>query len=187
MYTNRSTRRNAVLTLLILPFLGFLTGCFMDRGGEEQPVQISETDISIGMSLADFKRLFPDAPVSSGSQWRREADFYGLAGEWVYTFGDGRLAWYVFNAYESEVTRDNFDRYLAATRQAIEAYSSRFGEPVEQQEGIEQFQDPSKTDHRGYRVLEARWNRQHGQLKIAFTFMGENLPYRFFMTIEART
>ena len=131
-----------------------------------------------GISAAAFaeieRKLLPGGIAEKG-QWGEKATLHGVAGQWVYSFDEGKLDWYTFSRYwneEGEVTLENFDKGLSAARALIAFYTARLGKPQASSEKNTRFVDPHKKHHWGYDVIEARWATPEGKLKVSFDFHG---------------
>ncbi len=173
--------------LVILPFLLVASGC---AGEQEEKAAAGpgsgERVITIGMSFTEFKSIYPEAVLSDDGQWEYEDSLHGVDGTWIYSFSDRRLSWFVFNAYEPEISGETFQRCLEATRRLIGEYSMRYGKPAKETRGIEQYRDPKLLPHAGYSVLEARWSAGSSMVEVQFHFMGDKDQYRFFVTVGGR-
>ena len=166
-------------------FALLLAACDSRNAHENGHTKTLTTDnIAIGMSLADFYAIFPQARLSSDGEWSRPDELFGLRGDWTYSFYHQRLGWYLFNSYQSHVDRTNFDLYLTATRNAIKAYSDQFGEPTQVVDGILDFKSPSQG-YSGYPVLKASWRTKEQTLRVDFTLLGSaGEQYQFLFTVE---
>lgn len=171
-------------TLAILSLLAAAGGCV---GEQEEKTAGSpgsgERVIAIGMSFTEFQNIYPEAVLSADGQWEYEASLHGVDGTWIYSFSNRRLSWFVFNAYEPEISSETFQLCLEATRRLIGEYSMRYGKPAEEIRGIEQYRDPKLLPHAGYSVLEAKWAAESSVVEVQFHFMGDKDQYRFFVTV----
>jgi hypothetical protein len=161
-----------------------LGGC---TGGKAETMKSSnsaEGVPQVGMSLADFRTLFPDVKPDSHGQWPRDAELHGLSGGWTYTFKDDRLQWFMFDVYERTVDAAHFDRCLEATRRIMDDYRARYGEPAAVEEGTLRFRDPGQDHHWGYPVLEASWVTTAEKIRVSFKFKGSHGDYYFLVKVE---
>ncbi|MBW2701457.1 MAG: hypothetical protein JRF33_11630 [Deltaproteobacteria bacterium] len=131
-----------------------------------------------GISAAAFaeieRKLLPGGIAEKG-QWGEKATLHGVAGQWVYSFDEGKLDWYTFSRYwskDGEVTPENFDKGLSAARALIAFYTAKLGKPQASKEKNIRFVDPHKKQHWGYDVIESRWTTPEGKLKVSFDFHG---------------
>lgn len=132
---------------------------------------LTPDDIAIGMSLTDFRSIFPQVRLTPDGEWNRPDELFGLRGDWTYSFYHNRLAWYIFNSYQSQVDKTNFDLDLIAARTAIKVYTERLGEPLSVLDGILAFQDPAKG-YSGYPVTKATWRSKGETIRVDFSVIG---------------
>jgi hypothetical protein len=143
----------------------------------------------IGSDISEVRKQLPPGVKESAYKntitLSAPADLQGLESYWNYRFTDNKLDWKHFHKYLSEVTRENFDRCLEATRKIIKAYTLEYGKPDTVMTGNTQFIDPFKEKHPGYPVLEARWNNIRGaRISAGFIFMGGKGEYNFLVKVN---
>ncbi|GEM_PF-1466442 len=169
----------AVLFILLLTALSVLS-CTDDTEG------VAEARIRTGMTPKAFRTLYPEAELSSYCEYRRKETLGGLSGERTFAFREKKLAWHVFNAYEEEISRENFHRFRDAAESLIDEYRLLHGEPDRKTRGITGFTDPSKSPHEGYEVLSAEWQMPDETSAIRFSFIGDRGKYAFLVTVEGK-
>lgn len=176
----QSRRGNAaVFTCLLLAAFVF-SSCTDEAEGP------ADGHVSVGMSLASFKTLHPGTDLRVSGEYRHRETVEGLPGEWTYAFRDKKLAWYVFNAYEDEISREKFDQCRAAADFLIERYRKLYGPPDRTTQGLTEFADPAAAAHTGYEVLSAEWQRPEESTSVRFSFIGDGLKYSFLVTVEGK-
>jgi hypothetical protein len=175
-----------VLFAAVLLLLAGLASCA--GGGTERTVDRPQSPLKawIGMSPDQLKTLYPDIAVSADSKDRytRRATEYGLQGEWLYSFTNSQLNWFVFNASETVIDKPNFSACLAATTDIIDSYRQILGQPQNLRVGIDTFNDPEIKPHNGYLVEQATWESPVGRIRVDFSFLGENKAYEFLVTLQ---
>ncbi|MBN2431009.1 MAG: hypothetical protein JXQ27_06010 [Acidobacteria bacterium] len=171
--------------LMMLGMLaGLLGGCSGGKAETMNSPQNADDYPHVGMTLAEFRAIFPAVKPDSYGQWPRNAELHGLAGGWTYTFQDGRLQWFLFDVYERTVDAAYFDRCLQATRRLMEDYRARYGEPADVEEGTTRFRDPGQDHHWGYPVLKASWITAAEKIRVSFQFKGSHGDYYFLVKVE---
>ena len=176
--------RIIIFGLLALPFL--LGGCSDGPQTAVNPdVRLTEDDITVGMSLSDFRRVFAEVRPDQSGRWELPATLYGLKGRWTYTFAGDSLSWYVFNAYVEDVSESPFERSLDATKQLVSRYTASLGSPQRVASNMPTFRDPAVAPHAGYSVLQAIWSTRQEKLTVEFYFMGPSERYTFLVTVQA--
>jgi len=140
----------------------------------------------IGMSFDELQKVYPDIKPegSISDRYQRHAKEFGLDGTWTYSFTGNKLKWFIFNAYENTVSKSNFNSYLSATEDMIQNYQLILGTPVRVRSGIHDFNDPTIKPHNGYLVQQVSWNSQLGNVKVDFSFLGENKYYQFLVSVQ---
>jgi len=179
-------KRSSEVGLAAIGIIALLLAACDSRNAPKngRPKALTTDSIAIGMSLAEFYEIFPQARLSSDGEWSRPDELFGLRGDWTYSFYHKRLGWYLFNSYQPHVDRTNFDLYLTATRNAIKAYTDQFGEPAQVVDGILEFKNPSQG-YSGYPVLKASWRTKKQMLRVDFTLLGSaGEQYQFLFTVE---
>ncbi|MBN2496862.1 MAG: hypothetical protein JXR96_19885 [Deltaproteobacteria bacterium] len=140
-----------------------------------------------GMPAAELARLEPallPRGLAVKGQWGEKAELAGVAGEWTYDFEGGELDWVRFSRYwrEDELTAESFAAGLRAARALIARYTAELGKPQASYEKSTRFRDPRRDHHWGYDVIEARWTKPRGKLKVGFDFHGGKGVY--FLLLE---
>lgn len=162
--------------------IGFLIICFL--GAEAFP----QSKVKIGMSLDDFTKIYTGLEqqrYENSLTLLRPENLFGLEEKWGYRFEKGKLDWIYFNKYQDEISEDNFDQCLAATREIISAYTLTYGKPDTLISGDTLFRDPYQKRHWGYDVIEARWKNVNGmKIKVEFTFFGGKGEYSLLVKIN---
>ena len=172
--------------LLSIIFL-ILSGCSDNKDEiNNQQIIISKSDIKPGLALDNFKNIYPDAkPDNATGQWITNIEEEGISGNWIYTFTNEELSWFIFNGYIDEISEEVFYSCKNATEKLITKYTTQYGKPNKIEKGIQIFKDPLKENHWGYPVLGADWIKENYSIHISFSFIGGNKePYRFLVTIE---
>jgi len=179
-------KRSSEVGLAAIGVIAFFFAACDSRSADkgDHAKTLTADNIAIGMSLADFHAIFPQARLSSDGEWSRPDELFGLRGDWTYSFYHKRLGWYLFNSYQSQVDKANFDLYLTATRNAVKAYTDRLGEPAQVVDGILDFKNPAQG-YSGYPVLKALWKAKDRTLRVDFTLLGSaGEQYQFLFTVE---
>lgn len=175
------------------PVLLVVAACLLVLGGcagsaAKAPSIAADSPLKawVGMGLADLKKLYPDlqADAETPGRYVRGATEFNLPGKWTYSFTGDTLKWFIFNAYQNEVTKNNFNSYLTASTEMIDSYSQILGRPAKLRSGIGEFNDPAEKPHNGYLVQQASWNSNQGNVKVDFSFLGENHYYQFLVSIQ---
>ncbi len=145
----------------------------------------AERGIRLGMSIDDFRALYPQARVNEGDQFIRQSREFGIPGRWVYSFHGDRLSWFMFNAHQTDVSADLFERTYQAANDFINKYSVLYGTPWREDQGHNEFINPAEKAHRGYKVKEAQWRIPDGRVVVDFSFLGEGGVYSLLLTVQA--
>jgi len=128
-----------------------------------------------------YPHLFPNGILLRGA-FTKEGTWNGLDGKWYFKFEDGKLESFSFSHYISDfkdLTEENFDKCLAATRKIIDDCSSH-GKP-KTTEGTLKFRDPGKDRHWGYDVIKAVWK---DETEVIFDFFGGKGTYFFVVKFQ---
>ncbi|TFG64113.1 MAG: hypothetical protein E4H36_03875 [Spirochaetales bacterium] len=141
------------------------------------------TDIRVGMTSAEFSRTIENA--AADGQVSKPQKLYGLSGAWTWDFREGRLDWYLWDAYVDEITENNFNLCLEAARRIIRDCTTRLGKPANEETGNLSFRDPFEDHHWGYPVLSAEWATPAVKLRAGFKFMGSKGEYHLLVSLEA--
>lgn len=165
---------------MILLAASLTTACSGDSA------DVPETDIHIGMSVANFRKIHPEAEIRSSGQFRKRETVKGLDGNWTFSFLDKELSWFVFNAYEEKVNPENFQAIYESAQALIGRYTEVYGSPAGTAEGITHFADPAKALHEGYEVISAEWRMGSEYLAVRFNFIGDRSKYAFLVTVEGK-
>lgn len=171
--------------MMLAPLLALIaaTGVFPGTAPQDRPVP--DRSVRVGMSFREFTALYPEASIMGGTgQWNSDASVQGLPGSWAYDFKDGRLQWYQFNSYVSEINEKNFTRCLDAAVKIIEKYKKIYGSPYIHKEGKKIFIDPYTSHHWGYPVLRAVWKTGSEHILVSYQFFGGKGEYHFIVKIE---
>lgn len=155
---------------------------------DEAPIVAANSPLKtwVGMNLSELQKVYPDiqADPSISDRYQRHAQEFGLDGVWTYSFTGNKLKWFIFNAYQNTVNKANFNSYLSATEDMIKNYQLILGTPVRVRTGIHDFNDPSIKPHNGYLVQQDSWNSPLGNVKVDFSFLGENKYYQFLVSVQ---
>lgn len=141
------------------------------------------TDIKAGMSLQEFRKIYPNMPNEPTHQWQRSAPFHGVNGKWTYDFKNGVLDWFACEMFDETPTRADFKRYLIVAQSIIGEYQDTFGAAQSMKHGKKVFVDPRKEPHRGYAVLSADWTLPQQKLEVSYDFAGVRGNYRLVIEV----
>jgi hypothetical protein len=170
--------------LAVLALLFATISCSPDIDGEDRAAA-APAGLQLGMDEAAFTHLYPSARNDGPGRYVRTAREFGINGQWIYSFHGGRLNWYIFNAQETEVSEENFDRTFEAASAIIETYIGLYGAPWREDRGFSEFINPEESSHHGYKVREAQWRIPEGRVVVDFSFLGEGGVYSLLLTIQA--
>jgi len=173
-------------TILLIPIV--LSGCgFIEAHRAQVPKKaLTPADIAIGMSAADFLRIYPAAKISSNGQWELPGEIGGLRGTWIYSFNRRKLSWYIFNSYEPDVNKVTFVEYLDATKKAITAFNATYGQPDSTSRGLTEFKDP-QAGFGGYPVISASWLKGRENVRIDYSVLAGGVGRaQLLFTVEYR-
>ena len=180
---------NLLLRLAVL-LLGVVTliGCKRDNDGTAQNIEeITFSEIEPGISLESFKTVYPATKSNGDENVSVSGMYYGIEGEWLYSFSGQTLQWFVFTAYVDDIREEQFYRCKDATEKIISDYTEVFGEKPKLETGVQTFRDPLVQKHLGYTVLRATWTTASENVDVEFSFLGgERETYRFFVTVERK-
>lgn len=181
-----SKNRNLSRTVTVLAFfLGVLatTACY-DITTENDSV-LGDTQLRLGMSEESFRELFPNARENGRARYIRDTREFGVKGSWIYSFHDGGLNWYIFNSHETEVSEERFQKKFQAANQMIADLSMEYGNPWREDSGYSDYINPDVQAHQGYKVREAQWRTEDGEVTVDFTFLGDGGVYSLLLTLQA--
>jgi hypothetical protein len=163
--------------------LAFSTTC---SGPTSNATSSSDTNIRLGLSVEQFRQVVPQAYQDAGNADRYiVADtLFGVDGRWTYYFNAGQLRWYIFNAYEAQISKNRFDQFLRSTNAIMANYDRDLGKARKVRRGITTFNDPSVQNHNGYLVEQATWEVLGEKRTVEFSFLGDHRSYALLLSIH---
>ncbi|AHC16210.1 hypothetical protein [Salinispira pacifica] len=170
------------LSALLIGF-SLITACY-DFTSENEP-PLSENQLRLGMSENAFQQLYPDARETGEDRYVRNTREFGVQGNWIYSFHDGTLNWYIFNSQETEISEERFQKKYRAVNQMIADLTMEYGNPWREDRGYSDYINPDVQAHQGYKVREAQWKTEDGKVTVDFTFLGDGGVYSLLLTLQA--
>lgn len=137
-----------------------------------------------GMHIRDFAEsqpdLFPKGVPGVAGQYQLEHEMHGLKGKWSYTFRNDVLDWKLWDYYQQEVTKAEFDKCVEATKKIIADYNAKYGK-TKYITKIAKYKANSST---GYSVLRAEWKLSEQNIVVEFYFMGGKAGRQYLVKAE---
>lgn len=135
------------------------------------------------MTIDQFNKIIPEAKVTNPGPDQvcsKKETLSNIKGEWGWHFKNSKLNWVLYNKYDEDVNKTNFNKYLKSSKEIISQYKSIYGKPIKYEEKNMKFKD----DWLGYDVISAVWKTDKMKIRLEFIVMGGKSPLMFLLKIE---